>query len=130
MVELIVAGVSAARYSNLSVSTLLVIALLAAQAEGDADRVKRMVGEALAAFDAGRFEEAAQLYLQAHDALVSAKLPEKPMLFFNAGLAYERAGICERAASRRGRRRRLQSHARGRGPRGRHATRYSARDHR
>jgi hypothetical protein len=82
------------------VSTLLVIALLAAApaSENDAERVKEMVGEALDAFDAGRFEEAAQLYLQAHEALVSAKLPEKPMLFFNAGLAYERAGICERAA--------------------------------
>jgi len=79
----------------------VVIAFLAsrsANAETDAGQVKKIVGEALSAFDAGRFEAAAQLYLEAHEALRSANLPDKPLLFFNAGLAYERAGLCERAA--------------------------------
>jgi hypothetical protein len=57
-----------------------------------------LVRDALAAFEKGEYTKAAERYLEAHQVAAKHGLPPKPELLYNAGLAYDLAGRCDRAA--------------------------------
>ena len=75
---------------------LAVVALLVASNGATELRAeaRALVAAAKSAFDEGRFSEAAERFAEAHRVLVDSDLEAPPALLFNAGLAYERAGMC------------------------------------
>lgn len=66
-------------------------------------RGKELTQQAKAAFQAGQYDDAGRLYLEAYDVAQSGGLGEKPELLFNAALAYEKSGRCDRVADLLGR---------------------------
>jgi tetratricopeptide (TPR) repeat protein len=78
------------RVPRMAAATLLALLLIG-------NHPRTLVREALDAFDAGRWDEAAERYLEAYEAAQQLGLPEKPELLYNAGLSYERGGRCDRA---------------------------------
>lgn len=76
---------------------MFVVALaVAAPSEADKQQIRSTIAAADRAYRESAFEDAARLYLDAHRSLEKAGLPAKPELLYNAGLAYERLGACER----------------------------------
>ncbi len=59
-------------------------------------KARAAVARAKAAYSASNYLEAARAYLEAHDALLKGGHPSKAGLLFNAALAYEKAGACDR----------------------------------
>ena len=62
------------------------------------ERATELVRDALAAFEKGEYTKAADRYLKAHQVATKHGLPSKPELLYNAGLAYDLAGRCDKAA--------------------------------
>lgn len=56
----------------------------------------KRVNAAKRAFQRADYAESARLYQDAYEFAKTHKLPDKPELLFNAGLAYERLGACDR----------------------------------
>ena len=81
-----------------AIVVLVAAAPTAASASDAVEEIRAVIDRARIAFDEGRFEEAGALYLDARNRLIEAKLPDKAVLLFNAGLAYQRGGACDRAA--------------------------------
>jgi hypothetical protein len=68
-----------------------------ALAQGDSKaRARALIAKADKAYEASRYLEAAEAYLEAQALLEKEKLGSKPELYYNAGLAFERAGQCDR----------------------------------
>lgn len=83
--------------------SILVVALVVAPGVAFAADAERQALAALAAgdkaFDNLEYAEAAKRYLEAYRILEDGDERPKPALLYNAGLAYEQLGECERAVS-------------------------------
>jgi hypothetical protein len=80
------------------------LSLLVATSAGAAEKARakqelmKVVSKAKAAFDESRFEEAAHLYIEALRVAEREQLGGRAALSFNAGVAFQQAGTCDRAA--------------------------------
>lgn len=75
----------------------LLLATTASAAPNNAkSKARAAVARAKAAYSAADYLEAARAYLEAHEALLAGGHPAKAGLLFNAALAYEKAGACDR----------------------------------
>jgi hypothetical protein len=61
-------------------------------------QVKSIVARAAEAFSTGRFVDAGKLFLEAHELLAVRGLSIRPELLHNAGIAFDKAGDCEKSA--------------------------------
>jgi hypothetical protein len=80
------------------VAVLVALHPVHARAALGVEEIRALIQKAKAAYESERYAEAGALYLEAHEALIEAKLPDKPILFFNAALAFQRGRECDRAA--------------------------------
>jgi hypothetical protein len=96
----LVAMLSAARLACVMEIPVLLAMLLSAPPNVEAAREKAslLVEDALAAFEEGEYTRAASRYLEAYEVAAAHGLPAKPELLYNAGLAFDLAGRCDRAA--------------------------------
>lgn len=71
-----------------------------AGARSDAARreARALIERAIRAYRAGKLVDAGELYLEAHRVVADGGLTEKPELLYNAALAFDEAGLCDRAA--------------------------------
>lgn len=58
---------------------------------------RERIASAAEAFSSGRYDESARSYLEAYEILRAHDLETQPEILFNAGLAYDEMGACDRA---------------------------------
>lgn len=66
-------------------------------------KARSLIARASEAFERGRYPESAACYLEAYDTLEASALHPKPELLYNAGLAFENIGECDRVVELFGR---------------------------